>query len=318
MLLKSGCADSWRGTGQASTCEEYFWRVLSCNLGMVTCAAKMATSGPTSLYALGSTDAEHERLIRQAVYLTPLTARFFQEAGIAPGQRVLDLGSGVGDVAMLAARLVGSSGEVVGVERDSRSIMRARARVGAAGLTNVSFTHCDVSEVQSPKPFDAAVGRFILQWVSDPVAILRCLSRLVRPGGVVAFQEVSYAPFLALSVRLPLWSTTASLLHETMRRSGANMEVGIELHQMFREAGLPAPNMRLEMLLGSDPNLTRWTYDLLFSLRPEIQQLNISLEPLGDFDTLLERLQAEVGMSKTVIPFVGMVGAWAQKPADEA
>ena len=84
MLLKSGCADSWRGTGQASTCEEYFWRVLSCNLGMVTCAAKMATSGPTSLYALGSTDAEHERLIRQAVYLTPLTERFFQEAGIAP------------------------------------------------------------------------------------------------------------------------------------------------------------------------------------------------------------------------------------------
>ena len=200
----------------------------------------MATSGPTSPYALGSTDAEHERLIRQAVYLTPLTERFFREAGIGPGQRVLDLGSGVGDVAMLAARLVGSSGEVVGVERDSRSMVRARARVGAAGLTNVSFTQCDVSAVRSPKPFDAAVGRFILQWVSDPVAILGSLSRLVRPGGVVAFQEVSYAPFLTLSVRLPLWSATASLLHETMRRSGANMEVGVELHQMFQEAGLPA------------------------------------------------------------------------------
>ena len=71
----------------------------------------------TSPYALGSTDTEHERLIRQAVYLAPLTERLFQEAGIGPGQRVLDLGSGVGDVAMLAARLVGPSGEVVGVER---------------------------------------------------------------------------------------------------------------------------------------------------------------------------------------------------------
>jgi len=278
----------------------------------------MTGTGPTLPYALGSTDAEHERLIRQAVYLTPLTERFFREAGIGPGQRVLDLGSGVGDVAMLVARLVGSTGEVVGVERDSRSIVRARARASAAGLTNVSFTECDVSEVRSSKLFDVAVGRFILQWVSDPVAILRCLSRLVRPGGVVAFQEVSYTPFLALSMRLPLWSATASLLHETMRRSGANMEIGVELHQVFQEAGLPAPNMRIEMLLGSDPEFTRWTYDLLFSLRPEIQQLNISLEPLGDFDTLLERLQAEVGMSKTVIPFVGMVGAWAQKPADEA
>lgn len=95
------------------------------------------------------------------------------------------------------------------------------------------------------------------------------------------------------------------------------MEIGVELHQMFQEAGLPTPNMRLEMLLGSDPNLTRWSYDLLFSLRLQIQQPNVSLEPLGDFDTLLQRLQAEVGMSKTVIPFLGMVGAWAQKPAGE-
>src|SRR5262249_47175559 len=94
-----------------------------------------------------------------------------------------------GDVAMLAARLVGPSGEVVGVERDSHSIKRARARVTEAGFHNVSFTECDVSEVHSSKPFDAAVGRFILQWVPDPVAVLRFLSQLVRPGRVLAFQE---------------------------------------------------------------------------------------------------------------------------------
>jgi ubiquinone/menaquinone biosynthesis C-methylase UbiE len=140
---------------------------------------------------------------------------------------------------MLAARLVGSSGEVVGVERDSRSIVRARARVGAAGLTNVSFTERDVSEVRSSKPFDAAVGRFILQWVPDPLAILRCVLRLVRPGGVLAFQEVSYAPFLALSARLPLWFATASLLHEIMRRSGANMEIGVELLRCSRKLNCP-------------------------------------------------------------------------------
>jgi len=278
----------------------------------------MTASDSRGPYALGSTDPEHERLIRQAVYLAPLTERLFREAGIGQGQRVLDLGSGVGDVAMLAARLVGASGEVVGVELDSRSIVRARARVGAAGLTNVSFTELDVSEVRSSKSFDAAVGRFILQWVPDPLAILRCLSRLVCPGGVLAFQEVSYAPFLALSARLPLWFATASLLHEIMRRSGANMEIGVELHQMFQEAGLPAPSMRIEMLLGSDPDLTRWTYDLLFSLRPQIQQQNVSLEPLGDFDTLLPRLQAEVATSRMVIPFVAMVGAWAHKPAGDA
>jgi ubiquinone/menaquinone biosynthesis C-methylase UbiE len=63
-------------------------------------------------YALGYTNAEHERLIRQAARIAPITERLFREAGIGPGQLVLDLGSGVGDVAMLVARLVGPSGQV--------------------------------------------------------------------------------------------------------------------------------------------------------------------------------------------------------------
>src|SRR6266852_4750251 len=120
------------------------------------------TANPSSDYLLGSTDAEHERLIRQAVRLAPVTERFFRETGIGPGQRVLDLGSGVGDVAMLAARLVGPSGEVVGIERDQRSIARARSRVAEAGLHNVSLTQSDVNQIASDKPFDAAVGRFIM------------------------------------------------------------------------------------------------------------------------------------------------------------
>ena len=99
----------------------------------------MIVNSPASPYALGSTDAEHERLIRQGARVAPLTERLFREAGIGSGQRVLDLGSGVGDVAMLVARLVGPSGEVVAVERDPRSIARARARVAEAGLRNVSF-----------------------------------------------------------------------------------------------------------------------------------------------------------------------------------
>jgi len=80
---------------------------------MLESNATMTASNPHTQYALGSTDAEHERLIRQAAWLAPYTEKFFREAGIGTGQRVLDLGSGVGDVALLLARLVGPSGEVV-------------------------------------------------------------------------------------------------------------------------------------------------------------------------------------------------------------
>src|SRR6266404_6891970 len=137
----------------------------------------MTTNGPTSDYILGNTDAEHERLIWQAARVSPITERLFREAGIGPGQRVLDIGSGVGDVAMLVARLVGHSGEVVGIERNPRSLDRARARVAEAGLRNVSFIQSAVSQITASEPFDAAVGRFILMWLPDPASVLRQLSQ---------------------------------------------------------------------------------------------------------------------------------------------
>src|SRR4030095_16534747 len=114
----------------------------------------MTTTPRFANYPLGHTDAEHERLIRQAARVAPITERFFREAGIGPGQRVLDLGSGVGDVAMLVARLVGPTGEVVAIERDRKSVAKARTRVTEAGFRNVSFNESGVDEILDGKPFD--------------------------------------------------------------------------------------------------------------------------------------------------------------------
>jgi len=74
--------------------------------GEKTLSAQRATAN----YVLGSADREHNHLIRQAKFLASCTRRLFVDAGIRPGMRILDLGSGVGDVAMLAATLVGPSG----------------------------------------------------------------------------------------------------------------------------------------------------------------------------------------------------------------
>jgi len=166
----------------------------------------------TSEYALGYTAAEQQRLIRQATRFAPVTERLFREVGIGPGQRVLDLGSGMGDVAMLVARLVGPTGEVVGIEREPSSIARAKGRVAEAGLRNLSFTQMDVTQIASDRPFDAAVGRFILMFLPDPVSVLRSVSRLVRPGGVVAFQEPSWIPMLALSAEATRLNAVMNLI----------------------------------------------------------------------------------------------------------
>lgn len=273
----------------------------------------MTTSHRSANYPLGNTDAEHERLIRQAARVAPITERFFREAGIRLGQRVLDIGSGVGDVAMLVARLVGPSGEVVAVERDPRAIVKARARVTEAGFQNISFSELDVGAILDGKHFDAAVGRFILMYLPDPVAALRSISQLVRPGGVLVFQEPDWVPVLAHLAKLPLWFATASVIDKAMRAS-ANHDMGTELYHTFMEAGLPEPIVRMEIPLGRESYLAQWYYDTLCSLLPQIQQLRVSIESLGSLDTLVSRLQAEVVESKTVACWFASVGAWCRKP----
>jgi ubiquinone/menaquinone biosynthesis C-methylase UbiE len=281
---------------------------------MSTTTADVTITNSNGDYALGYTNFEHERLIRQAARIAPYTERLFREAGIGPGQRVLDLGSGVGDVSMLLARIVGPSGEVVGIERDASSIARAKTRVAEAGLRNISFTEADVNQIVSERPFDAAVGRFILMFLPDPASVLRSLTQLVRPGGLLAFQECTWAPFLAFAARFPLWSKLLSAIHETFLRAGVNPEMGIALYQIFQQVGLPAPAMHMETPPGSDVNFTSLVCDLVSSIRPLIEQQNVSLEALGNLDTLSDRIHAEVVASNTVVSLVPLVGVWARKP----
>ena len=272
----------------------------------------MTTSHHSAKYPLDNTDAEHERLIRQSARVAPMTERFFREAGVGRGQRVLDLGSGVGERGDASNPLVGSSGEVVAVERDPTAVAKARARVTEAGFHNVSFKESNVDEILEGKPFDAAVGRFfILMYLPDPVATLRSISQVVRSGGVFVFQEPCWVPVLAHLALLPLWFATASLIDKAMRAS-ANHDMGTELYQTFVEAGLPGPAMRMELPVGKEPYLAQWYYDTLCSLRPQMEQLHLPIESLGSLDTLVHRLQAEVAESKTVACWFASVGAWCR------
>jgi len=269
--------------------------------------------GPASDYALGYSESEHERLIRQAALIAPITERLFREAGIGPGQRVLDLGSGMGDVFMLAAMPVRPrSGRWRG--RDAGSIARAKVRVTEAGLRNLTFTQGDVNQIVGDQPFDAIVGRFILMFLSDPLSVLKSVARLVRPGGVLAFQEPSWAGMLAMAMRLPLWSCVRSTIHETFLHAGANPEMGLDLHSKFQQIGLTAPSMRLDMLLSTDARFTGIVLGVLCSIRPLAEKCGVFLAELGDFDTLPERIQSEITATGAVVSVVPIVSAWSRKP----
>ena len=102
-------------------------------------------SGQTPDYLFGQLAGEAERLRLQARMFARYTARFLEDAGISPGMKVLDVGTGAGDVALLVAGLVGREGTVVGIDFNSELIETAQARAATAGIENVSFVVGDAA-----------------------------------------------------------------------------------------------------------------------------------------------------------------------------
>ena len=98
-------------------------------------------------YPLGYSHIELQRLIRQSEIYAEFTEEVLRRAGLQFGMRVLDAGCGAGDVSLLAARLVGPSGRVTGVDRSPESIALAQRRVEANGLSNISFLVCDLANL---------------------------------------------------------------------------------------------------------------------------------------------------------------------------
>ena len=157
-----------------------------------TVASPVSTNNSTSTfasYAFGHSENETRRLPAQSRLFNPATRRLLVDAGLAPGMRMLDVGSGAGDVAMLASDLVGPRGDVVGIDSNPLILETARKRAAAAGLENVTFIEGDITKAVPDGPFDAAVGRCVLFFVADPAAALRRIVDTVRPGGIVAFHE---------------------------------------------------------------------------------------------------------------------------------
>jgi SAM-dependent methyltransferase len=265
-------------------------------------------------YALGHSERELERLSAQARLIEPSTRQFFRDAGIAPGMRVLDVGSGPGDAAFLAAEFVGAEGEVVGTDRAPAAIAAARVRAKARALANVSFQEGDPTEISFERPFDAVVGRYVLTFVAEPAAMLRKLLRHLKPSGVIIFHEPDWSGVRSFP-SMPLYNRCCRLFIESFERLGIEPHMGLKLHSAFTSAGLPAPATRMNTVVGGEADGTDWLTalaDLIGALLPEIERLGLATAAEVQIGTLAERLRKEVATSGGMVVGRSEVGAWAR------
>ncbi|MFN8444087.1 MAG: methyltransferase domain-containing protein [Caldilineaceae bacterium] len=192
----------------------------------------------SDLYLLGYRQAEQERLERQALELARESSWLFDEIGIQPGSRVVEIGCGPrGCLDLLSAR-VGANGKVIGIERSAEQVERARKFVADNHLMNTEVLCADGHATGFPEAsFDVATARLVLVNVPKPESLVKEMVRLVRPGGTVALHEADsttqrYDPPLPAQTRL------LQVLNAYAEMNDIDRSIGLKLPRMLRKAGL--------------------------------------------------------------------------------
>ena len=194
--------------------------------------------GPNSVYSLGTSVAESERLKRQADELALESKALLARAQLRPGDSAIDLGCGPRGIIELLHERVSPRGRVVGLDSDPAHVAMASELVARAGLDDVEIVKADARCTRLPSgSFDLVHARTLLITVPEPREVLAEMVRLARPGGWV----VSLEPDAGNSIYYPrheVLDRLSELFRVGFSRNGADPLIGRRLGELYRRAGL--------------------------------------------------------------------------------
>ncbi|ONF97117.1 class I SAM-dependent methyltransferase [Sphingomonas jeddahensis] len=221
------------------------------------------------------------------------SARFFPHIGIAANMRVLDVGCGNGDLSRVVAALVGSEGEVVGIDRSEDALASARSEPLQPGSAPIHYRTADLSgELPDLGLFDAIIGRRVLMYLPDAAATLTRLARLARPGTILAFQEHARADLPTGAGDLPVHRQCYDRAWDTVAAEKGDVTLGYRLAGMVRAAGFAIEHARSEGVL-----IQPWEESFLPTLTrvmlPRMIEHGVVREGEIDLDTLAHRIEDE-------------------------
>ena len=266
-----------------------------------------------SAYVMGHDERERRRLALQASILNPFTEHLLRRAGISAGMQVLDIGCGVGDVSLLAARIVGRSGRITSLDFDGLALKTLQQRASAEVLDNIECVEGNVHDWDSRRRFDAVIGRHILIHSKHPLAIVKRCAGMLQPRGLAVFQEYDFSVIHRAWPPAPLRDGTMELFDRFFARACCS-NMGTRLWPLLVEAGFENPDCRAEYPMDGGPESLyfEWLTESLRSLLPRAIDLGIVTAEEIDIDTFEERLRAENVAAGSCFPAPAMIGAFAR------
>jgi hypothetical protein len=178
----------------------------------------------------------------------------------------------------------------------------------------VKFQEGDILDLDIQEEFDALIGRLILMYFPDPAKVLTMLMKQIRPGGIVAFQEMDMS--IARSVpESPLYDQCCHWILSTFQSAKVETDFGSKLYSIYKQAGLPGPEMSMAARIGGGPDAPGYEYatNVLRSLIPMAEKFGVTTAEEAALDTLTNRIRNEVIENEGVVISPAMIGAWAIK-----
>ena len=265
------------------------------------------------VYALGSNPDETARLHRQSEELRPQTAELLDRIGLGPGQRAIDLGCGPSGILDLLSAAVSPGGHVVGLDADPVHTAMASQYAAELGLSNVTVVTSDARHTGlPPDSFDLVHGRTLLVTIPDPAEVVAEMVHLAKPGGWVASQEADAGCALCYPP-LPAWDRMREIFRAGFTRSGADLNIGRRLTEVYRQAGLADIEVAVHAPAYPAGHSRRTVIpDLVRSLRPMILELGVCDErELAEVDRAVREHLADP--RTLMVPHL-LVVAWGRKP----
>ena len=263
-------------------------------------------------YVLGDSDEELRRLSLQSRLLEPATRRFLTEVGVGGGCSLLDIGTGRGDLAVMAAEMSDGSAVIVGIDSSAPAIEAAKARVERDHL-NVAFETVDIDDLEVDRKFDFVVARYVLAHQRDEVGFIRRAAAHVRPGGTLAFLDVDTEDNRSIYAvpPIPLLDEVTAAIWKVFASMETRMNPGSRYHQLFFEAGLPEPTVMWEHLRPTgNADIVDWLCGIVKTIEPALARLDPALVANLNLDTLQERLLQALSENHSQVSPARLAGGW--------